>query len=441
MQTDWTNFAQGLSGRAVAVVGLGLSGLASAQALRAGGIKTLVWDDSPAQREQAAVAGFEICDFTALTDWTRIAFVLLSPGIPLHFPQPHAAVTMARAAGVEVIGDIEVWCRLNKHAKTGARIIAITGTNGKSTTTALIHHVLKEAGISCAMAGNIGKPILQAEPDAQWMVLEMSSYQLDLTPSFAPDVAILLNITPDHLDRHGSLAHYIAAKEAIFRKALRCVIGVDDEICRAMAERLAQAGKDVKRISYRDAALDAFKDVGVLRGDHNRQNIVAAFAAVQATGLDVAAFKKGLATFPGLAHRQFRVRQIGPVVFINDSKATNADATRHALAAYEDIYWIAGGRPKEGGLQGLESFASKIRHAYLIGEATEDFARWMQAQQISFTRSHTLESAVQNAYNDVRNAGTAATVLLSPACASFDQFKNFEARGDAFAALVNGLKS
>ena len=447
----------------VAVVGLGLSGLATARALLHGGANVVVWDDKEAARDEAEAAGLTVADLAA-ADFSKFAALVLAPGIPLTHPEPHWSVRRARAAGVEVIGDVELFFR--ERAKSGAmsKVVVITGTNGKSTTTALTAHLLSAAGKRAELGGNIGKAVLDLAPFAADLtyVLELSSFQIDLTPSLAPDAAALLNITPDHLDRHGALADYAAIKARIFSHLgpdAAAVIGVDDVPCRAIAESL-QGPFAVKRIAVghavqngvwaenavllemeggQEVARADLSGIGSLRGAHNWQNAAAAYALARAQGLDSAAIQQGLKSFAGLAHRMEQVARAGHVLFVNDSKATNADAAGKALASFADIYWIVGGRAKEGGLAGLEPFFPKIARAYLIGEAADDFAAQL-GDAVPHIRCDTLDRAVADAAADARRSdATEPVVLLSPACASYDQFDNFAKRGDAFRELVMRL--
>ena len=451
------------AGRDVAVFGLGLSGVAAARGLAAGGTQVFAWDDTAKARDAATAQGLTLSDLNAV-DWSRFAALVLAPGIPLTHPKPHWSVASARQAGVEVIGDTELFFR--EHAEQGSpgRIVVITGTNGKSTTTALTAHLLSEAGKRVALGGNIGKAVLDLEPFAPDLiyVLELSSFQIDLTPQLAPDAACLLNITPDHLDRHGTLQAYAAIKARVFarmKEGSTAVIGVDDAISRAIADGLKGPFK-VERISAgqqvttgvwaKDATLIEVEDgverarvglagIGSLRGAHNWQNASAAYALARSQGLDAATIAQGLQTFAGLAHRMEQVARRGSVLFVNDSKATNADAAGKALASFTDIYWIAGGRPKAGGLAGLEPFFPNIARAYLIGEAADAFAAQL-GSEVDHVRCGTLDRAIEAAAQDAsRSGGKEPVVLLSPACASYDQFANFEARGEAFRTIVMGL--
>jgi UDP-N-acetylmuramoylalanine--D-glutamate ligase len=451
------------AGRDVAVVGLGLSGVAAARALLAGGVRVLAWDDAEATRDKAAGQGVPIADLTR-TDWKGIAALVLAPGIPLTHPEPHWSVEAAQAVGVEVIGDTELFFRERAKQGAGAKLVVITGTNGKSTTTALTAHLFETGGESVALGGNIGKAVLDLPPFAEGLtyVLELSTFQIDLTPSLAADAAALINITPDHLDRHGTLENYAAIKARIFSGLPpdgTAVIGVDDEPSRAIADRLhgpftvkriavgqpvetgvwAEDGVLVETEQGRELGRVSLEGIGSLRGAHNWQNAAVAYALARSQGHDAATIAAGLKSFGGLAHRMEQVARAGTVLFVNDSKATNADATAKALASFTDIYWIVGGRPKSGGLSGLEPFFSRIVRAYLIGEAADAFAAQL-GTAVDHLRCGTLEDAVEAAAADAgRSSAKEPVVLLSPACASYDQFANFEARGTSFRDHVMSL--
>jgi UDP-N-acetylmuramoylalanine--D-glutamate ligase len=450
-----------MSGRTVAVLGLAKSGLSAARTLMASGAQVWAWDDSPAKRDEAHAAGVPLVDLQRC-DWMKPVALVLSPGIPHRFPKPHPVAALATARRCPIIGDIELMAR----AQLGARFIGITGTNGKSTTTALIGHILRSAGISVEVGGNLGTPALELAPLGKdgIYVLEMSSYQLELTLTFAFDVAVLLNITPDHLDRHGGMEGYIGAKARIFdhqRAPQAAIVGVDDEHSRAIhAQLLAARQQTVVPISAEGRvkggiyAADGFlvdersgqpenvlelAQAANLPGKHNWQNAAAAFAACSAAGVATAKLVDGLKSYPGLAHRQELIAAIGGVRYINDSKATNADATAKALACYEPIYWILGGKAKETGLEGLEQFYPRIAHAFLIGEATEAFAAALDGK-VAYTKCGTLAAALSVAHRMAQDEGRrGAVVLLSPAGASFDQFANFEERGEVFRKLVEAL--
>jgi UDP-N-acetylmuramoylalanine--D-glutamate ligase len=456
------------AGQTVAVFGLGRSGLATCRALLAGGAAVVAADDTARSREAAAAAGFSVEDL-ASADWSRFVALVLAPGVPLTHPEPHWTVTKAKAAGVEVIGDIELFCRQRAASCPDAPFVAITGTNGKSTTTALIAHLLRSAGRDVQMGGNIGTAILELEPPAtnRVHVIEMSSFQIELTPSLAPSIGVLLNVSPDHLDRHGTMEHYAALKARLVNAAHRVIVGEDDDWCRNVAEclRLAERGW-VDLVSARERVphgwyavgtelvarapwtgpLGTFADlagIGTLRGRHNIQNALAASAAALILGVSATEVAAALATFPGLPHRLEEIGRLGPVLFINDSKATNADSAATALAAFErDVFWILGGKPKEGGITSLEPLFPRIARAYLIGEASEAFAATLDGK-VAFERCGTLDVALAAAARDAAASAAAGAaepvVLLSPACASYDQFPNFEVRGDRFRTLVAAL--
>jgi UDP-N-acetylmuramoylalanine--D-glutamate ligase len=401
--------------------------------------------------------------------WESIAALILSPGVPLTHPQPHGVVEHANRARVPVIGDVELFAheiRPTADQPGKAPVIAITGTNGKSTTTALVGHILNQCGFSAQIGGNIGKSVLElAQPSAKAIyVLEMSSFQIDLTPGLTPDVAVLSNLSPDHIDRHGTMENYAGIKARLMKQTGRdgqVVIGVDDSYSSAIFTQVAAAGGaqahpvSVGKILGRgvfvvDGALyDAMgaravkvmdmADAAHLPGAHNWQNAALAYGAVRPFISDMKAIAAAIASFPGLAHRMEDVGHIGKTAFINDSKATNADATARALAVYPDIFWIAGGKPKDGGIESLASFFPRIRKAYLIGEAAAQFARTLDGKA-PYEMAQVLETAVTHAAADAAASTVPAPiVLLSPACASYDQFKDFEQRGDSFRSLVARL--
>ncbi|MCB1430651.1 MAG: UDP-N-acetylmuramoyl-L-alanine--D-glutamate ligase [Nitratireductor sp.] len=446
----------------VALFGLGGSGMATAHALVAGGAKLTAFDDNPETVARAAEQGIPTGDFRQ-TGLHFHAALVLSPGVPLTHPKPHWSVDLARAAGIEVIGDIELFCRERARTAPHSPFIAITGTNGKSTTTALVAHVLAHAGLDVQMGGNIGTAVLSLEPPAQGRihVVECSSYQIDLAPGIRPGVGILLNLTPDHLDRHGTMDNYAAVKERLVAASDLAVIGMDDNYSAAIASFLEAKGRKLIRISNSGKLDDGvfvqdgrlvearkrsvstvidLRNAGSLRGDHNAQNAAAAYLACRAMGLDDRQIQAGFDSFPGLAHRMEQVGRAGKVLYVNDSKATNADAAAMALSSFARIYWIAGGLAKEGGIGSLSRFFPRIAKAYLIGEAAPAFAAEIGGR-LAFEISGTLEAAVRHAHEDARSdPADEAVVLLSPACASFDQFKNFEKRGDAFRDSVLALE-
>jgi UDP-N-acetylmuramoylalanine--D-glutamate ligase len=455
-----TSFA----GKKVALFGLGGSGLASAQALLAGGADVVAFDDSAASIEKAKAADIAVSDLRKI-DWSKIAALLLAPGVPLTHPAPHWSVVLAKNAGAEVIGDVELFCRERRRLAPHSPFVAITGTNGKSTTTALIHHLLVAAGRSADLGGNIGTAVLTLRPPSAGHahVVECSSYQIDLAPTLDPRVGILINVSEDHLDRHGTIEHYAAVKERLVAGVQgdgAAVIGVDDEWCAAVAERVAAQGKNVIRISIRRKLADGLyaengviiratggktetvarlDNIGSLRGLHNAQNASCAAAAALALGLAPEQIQAGMRSFPGLAHRMEQVGRKGEVLFVNDSKATNADSSAQALACFDNMFWIAGGKPKTGGITSLEKFFPRIRKAYLVGEAAEEFARTLDGK-VAYEMVGTIDRAVEASARDAERSGlNEPVVLLSPACASFDQYRNFEIRGDHFRELVLSL--
>lgn len=454
------------NGKVVAVFGLARSGVSAARALIAGGANVIGWDDKVEARDAAAKAGVTVGDLSQV-DWHDVAALILSPGVPLTHPKPHPFVEAARAARTEIIGDVELFFRVVRPEDDTIhpKIVCVTGTNGKSTTTALIGHLLSRLGYDAEVGGNIGKPVLELAPPTprRAYVLELSSYQIDLTPSLKPDVAVLINITPDHLDRHGTIENYANVKANIFRDQGRgdvAVVGVDDsyssEICTRVSSRGAIAvtpvsvGKVLGRGIFvldgklYDATGATSREVRDLRtltrmpGAHNWQNAAIAYAAVRPLVKDPGEIAGAMASFPGLPHRIETVGQVGRVRFINDSKATNADAAARALACFDDIYWIAGGKAKAGGIESLSEFFPRIKRAYLIGDAMDAFAATLDGK-VAVTKAGTLEAAMRAAAKDTESDRGEPVVLLSPACASFDQFRDFEARGAEFKRVFKIL--
>ncbi len=520
--TPVTTFA----GKTVALFGLGGSGLATALALKAGGARVIACDDNPAKMVETNAQGIETADLRD-ADWSQFSSFILSPGVPLTHPEPHWSAKLAREAGVEIIGDIELFCRERAKIAPNAPFIAITGTNGKSTTTALIAHILREWGQNVQMGGNIGTAILSLQPPADnvFHIIEVSSFQIDLAPSINPTIGVLLNISPDHLDRHGSMENYAAIKERMIAQSQHAVVSIDDQWTSAIANKRATritpftvsdiifqgfngGGRSIFEIDKADRWIYTYATsidkIASLRGEHNQQNAVAAIAALKqlsewllwshgGTLTDLVSAEKlneimsvnlsdgelqflskkkrhaqqidfsmeefhergliirklpkkhervaveyALKTFPGLPHRMEEVGRIGEALFINDSKATNADSTEKALKSFDDIFWILGGKAKEGGIEPLKSYFPKIRKAYLIGAASDDFARTL-GNDVPHVHCGTLDKAVEQAASDAQALGAHAVVLLSPACASYDQFPNYEVRGNHFRDLVRGL--
>lgn len=453
------------AGKKVALFGLGASGLASASALLAGGADVVAFDDTEDSVAKGMAAGIPTADLRHI-DWSRIATLVLAPGVPLTHPAPHWTVGLARNAAVEVIGDIELFCRERRKTAPDAPFVAITGTNGKSTTTALVAHLLASANFDVQLGGNIGTAILSLKSPAPGCVhvIECSSFQIDLAPSLDPSVGILLNVTEDHLDRHGTLKDYAAIKERLVAGVQSdgtAIVGVDDNWGQAAADRIERAGKRLVRVSVRRPLPDGLYvetdqvmlaaggtaravvhigGIGSLRGLHNAQNAACATGAALALGLSPETIQKGLISFPGLAHRMEQVGRRGHVLFVNDSKATNADAAARALASFTDIFWIAGGKAKTGGITSLAGYFPRIAKAYLIGEAAGEFAGTLQGK-VPFVVAGTLDRAVALAARDAEASDAREpVVLLSPACASYDQFRNFEIRGAAFRETVLGLE-
>jgi UDP-N-acetylmuramoylalanine--D-glutamate ligase len=454
--TPATTFA----GKTVALFGLGGSGLAAARALNAGGATVHCWDDGEAGRAKAATEGLTVTDL-AVADWTQFASLILSPGVPLTHPQPHWTVVRAQAAGVEIIGDIEVFFRERAKIAPGSPVIAITGTNGKSTTTALIAHLLRTAGLDVQMGGNIGTNILDlAPPGAKRVhVIELSTFQIDLTPSLAPSIGLMINLTPDHLDRHGTMEAYAAIKERVVALSDTAVCGVDDAWSKAMADRRASAGKPLVRFSTgrlpsgvvarggmlsrmaggEEFDIASLNGIASLRGAHNAQNAAGAVAVALELGIDPPTIQAALRSYASLPHRMEQIGHVGKTAFINDSKATNADSTRGALSGSEGLFWIVGGKEKDGGIEDLRPLFGAVAKAYLIGRASDVFAQTLEGT-VPFERCVTLDRAVALAAADAAASDYEhPVVLLSPACASYDQYRSFEHRGAHFRELVSAL--
>ena len=454
----------------VGVFGLARSGLSSVRSLLAGGAHVFAWDDRDEARKEAAGEGATIAHWSKWP-WDKLKALVLSPGVPLTHPAPHDVVVKARSAGVEVIGDMELFAReigADLLVPGRAPVIAVTGTNGKSTTTALIGHILSACGFDVQVGGNIGRAVLDLDPPGakSIYVLELSSYQIDLAPGLVPDVAVLTNITLDHIDRHGTLENYAAVKSRLLgqtSKAGHVVVGVDDPFSSAIFTHYASCGGaatipvSVGKVLGRGVfAVDGglydaqgqrasrvmeLAAAARLPGAHNHQNAALAFAATKPFARNSRIVAEAIANFPGLPHRMEDVARVGKVRFINDSKATNADAAARALVCFTDIFWIAGGKAKDGGIESLEAFFPRIRRGYLIGEAADAFAATLDGK-VPFELSRTLDKAVEAAARDAQVAtAPAPVVLLSPACASFDQFKDFEHRGDIFRELVAKLRA
>lgn len=456
----------GFDGQNIAVLGLGRSGLTAARALQAGGAVPVVWDDNPAARETAEAEGFEVRDLTRQGAFDDVARLVVSPGIPHLYPTPNTVIAAAWTAGVPVDNDVGLffasfgsgeWFNFD----TPPRVVAVTGSNGKSTTSALIHHILDQSGRPTQLAGNIGRGVLDIEPpvDGEVIVLELSSYQTDLARALTPDVAVLTNLSPDHLDRHAGHGGYFAAKRRLFAEGGpdRCIIGVDENEGRYLANQLAEGPSDdrVIRLSSgtkltgpgwhvfarkgflaewrkgKQIANIDLRDIAGLPGAHNHQNACAAYAVCRTLGLAPRVIEAGLQSYGGLPHRSQVVGTVNGVTFVNDSKATNVDSAAKALQAFAKVRWICGGLAKEGGVDALLPHVGSVAKAYVIGREAAQFA--MDLKGVETEVCTTMEAAVKAA---VRDAEEGDVVLLAPACASFDQYDNFEKRGEDFIANV-----
>ena len=457
---DLSSYIDSLEHKRVAVFGLGLSGLSSVQALIKSGAEVAAWDDNKDSQDKARALGADIQDLTKI-ELNDFDFLLLAPGVPYSY-EPHDVVLNAQKYDLEIIGDLELLHRANHGVKT----IGITGTNGKSTTTALMTHTLNQCGVRAVMGGNIGKAVLDLDlNDVDVLVLEISSYQMDLCPSFRPDISVLLNITPDHLDRHGSMAAYVAAKQKIVENKGLAVIGVDDDFCLSVfdtafckAERkivpVSVQGEIPEGLFVKDKILKrntggenkvigSLATMQTLKGNHNHQNMTCCYAVGKELGIEDKDLLSAFSSYGGLPHRQYQICLKDNVTYVNDSKATNAEAAAKALSSYEHIFWIAGGRAKASagkvGLEGLEIFKDKIIKSFLIGEARDNFALWHKFHGMDFDICENIESATKQAYEEATKFEGNSVVLLSPACASWDQFKSFEVRGDVFTKAVTKL--
>ena len=463
---------KGYDGQKVAVLGLGRSGLAAAHALEAGGAEALCWDDGQEARDHAEGQALILHDLTRANAWDGIAALIVSPGIPHLYPEPNKIIARAMEAGVPVDNDIGLFFRSFADSDwdsfdTQPKIIAITGSNGKSTTSALIHHILEEAGRPAQLAGNIGRGVLDIDPahDGEVVVLELSSYQTDLARALTPDIAVFTNLSPDHLDRHGGMGGYFAAKRRLFAEGGpdRAVIGVDEAEGVYLAGQLSEGAADdrVIRVSvdrkltgpgwqvfarkgflseYRKGRQVASIDLRAIKGlpgTHNHQNACAAYSACRALGLSPKQIEAAFNSFKGLPHRSQLVGEKDGVSFVNDSKATNVDSARAALAAFKNIRWIAGGLGKDGGIEALsQDDLLGVSKAYLIGHSAREFA--LQLGDVPHEICETMGAAVAQAAKDAQSGDT---VLLAPAAASFDQYPDFEKRGDDFTDQVNSILS
>ncbi|KIC30355.1 UDP-N-acetylmuramoyl-L-alanine--D-glutamate ligase [Leisingera sp. ANG-M6] len=456
---------KGYEGAKVAVLGLGRSGLTTARALRAGGAEPLCWDDNPAAREAAEAEGFTCRDLHKAGAFDDVAALITSPGIPHLYPKPNPVIRAAMEGGVPVDNDIGLFFRSFADADwqmhdQPPRVVAVTGSNGKSTTVALLHHILQEAGRESQLAGNIGRGVLDIDPPGEGgvVVLELSSYQTELARALTPDVAVFTNLSPDHLDRHGGMGGYFAAKRRLFAEGGpdRAVIGIDEDEGLFLAGQLSEGMGDdrVIRISAarkltgpgwqvfarkgflseyrkgRQAASIDLREMMGLPGAHNHQNACAAYAAARTLGLAPRLIGEAMASFPGLPHRSQTIAEADGVRYVNDSKATNLDSAVKALSAFRNIRWICGGLEKDGGLDALKGQTGNVQKAYVIGREAAGFALQLDVEAEVCT---TMAAAVERA---MAEAQAGDTVLLAPAAASFDQYDNFEQRGDDFVAEV-----
>ncbi|MCV6824757.1 MULTISPECIES: UDP-N-acetylmuramoyl-L-alanine--D-glutamate ligase [Halocynthiibacter] len=460
---------KGYEGQRVAVLGLGRSGMATARALKAGDAEPLVWDDSAEARDKAEAEGFTIHDLGKQGAFDDVAALILSPGIPHLYPEPNKYVALAWQAGVPVDNDISLFFRSFAtqdwdNFDTIPRVVTVTGSNGKSTTSALIHHVLQHVNRPTQLAGNIGVGVLDIDPaiDGEVVVLELSSYQTDLARNLTPDIAVLTNMSPDHLDRHGGFGGYFAAKRRLFAEGGpdRAIVGIDEPEGAYLANQLATSATDdrVIRISTkqklagkgwnvfvrkgflseyrkgRQAGYIDLREIEGLPGVHNHQNACAAYAVCRSLGLAPRVIEEAFKSFAGLPHRSQTIANINGVRFVNDSKATNVESAACALEAFKNIRWICGGLEKEGGLAGLAPHFDNVKKAYVIGRDARKFALGLEGVDLEICE--TMEAAVSQA---ARDAEKGDTVLLAPAAASFDQYDSFEKRGEDFIAQVNAL--
>lgn len=448
-------------GKKFGILGLGKSGIATALSLARNGASIIAWDDSPEGRKKAESQGVQISSLD-LNTLKNLDMLVVSPGVPLTYPAPHPVILNAKEAGLRLTGDLDLF--YNAHSKS--QFVGLTGTNGKSTTTALIGHILEQAKREVTIGGNIGTPVLELNPISEKGigVLEVSSYQLDLNPQMKFHVALLLNITPDHIDRHGSFENYAQTKKKIFQhqgSSDFAIIGIDTPSSAAIARDLERDGlQTIIKLSIERVVPGCFytqngvfydgrakhpkmifdlKKLPRLKGAHNWQNVSAAYIACHVMGLSDSEIISGIESFPGLAHRQEFVLEKEGITFINDSKATNGEASAKALVCFDAIYWILGGLPKQDGLTASIPYFPKIKHAFLIGKAAQEFAKELDGK-VPYTHCELLEKAVHEAYKKAKAGGVKpATILLSPACASWDQYPSFEVRGDAFKRFCKDL--
>lgn len=434
----------------VAVFGLGKTGLSAINALINGGAKIYAWDDNAEQVENAKMI-YKECNFIHPQeyDWREINALIVSPGIPISYPEPHWIVKLAKAFNCKIKSDIELFLEAKTEKQ---KVIGVTGTNGKSTTTSLIGHILSTAGKKVAVGGNLGTPVLDLNANAEIYVIELSSFQLEHMDEINVDISVLLNITADHIDRHGSMENYIAAKLKLINGSETAVIGCDNKITARIfndfaGNKVPISGKTLieKGVSCAEGSLFDYRKCISINNTKinlisNAENIAAAYAVCKMLRVSSSDIISGIEPFSGLKHRNELLGRIRNVLFVNDSKATNAESSEKAILSYENIYWIVGGRSKEGGIESLSRHFTRIKRAYLVGESAGVFASTLRGK-IDFIQCGNLQNAFEFAYKDALNANKEATVLLSPACASFDQWKNFEERGEAFCKMFEKLKN
>lgn len=429
----------------VAVFGLGKTGLSVINALMKSGARIYAWDDNKEQIANVKMM-YRECNFIHPKEynWHEIRTLILSPGVPISYPTPHWIVKLARSVNCKIKSDIELFLEVKA---TNQKVIGVTGTNGKSTTVSLIGHVLKSAGKKLAIGGNLGVPVLELERDAEIYVIEFSSFQLELMNKINVDIAVLLNITPDHIDRHGSMENYIATKLKLINSSEIAVIGCDNEITADVFNKFT-GNKIPISASMLPSLSSQCPNTGIQPGHvsdmkinliSNAENIAAAYAVCKLLKIDNNTIIDGVKSFPGLKHRNELLGKIENVFFVNDSKATNAKSSEKAILSYKNIYWIVGGRSKEGGIESLSKHFTRIRKAFLIGESTEAFANVM-GNKVDYMKCYDLENAFKLAFEGAINSKEEVTILLSPACSSFDQWKNFEERGDTFCTMFENLR-
>lgn len=449
---DLTPYVQSIQGKKFAVFGLGISGLPAACALQKAGADLVVWDDNTTHQDQAKAEGLTVQNLKDI-DWAEIEVLILEPDIP-HAFELHDIVALAQKNNIEVISDIELFHRARPSCKT----IGITGTSGKSITAALLGHTLNYCGVSATV---MGVSVFDKEENSDVVIFEIASYQMDLCPTFTPDISILLNITPKHLDKHGSMKDYVSAKGRILQGQGTALIAVDDDYTQSLFDRNFCEGQRrlipvsmkseipegyfvrqhqlIQNTQGEDKSRGALNNFPTLKGNHNYQNMLCAYGAAKEMGCEDAQIFEAFESFGGLAHRQFKLGQKGVVSFMNDSKATTPEATAKALGAYDNIYWIVGGRAAKGGIEGLDIFKDKVIKSYVIGEASAPFGLWMRYHNFDFEVCGVLDKAVQSAFDDAQKSQSASLILLSPACSSLDQFSSFEARGERFTEMVEAI--